>query len=152
MVSIEKANEVTLELLQAMMGLVGQLNPQSVPPFPKELEALLNSECATLFIAREGEEGPIAGMATLILYRVPTGLRGYIEDVVVYEHLRGKGIGEALTRACLDAAQQAGAPSVSLTSNPGRVAANGLYQKMGFEQRKTNVYRYLLRESRAQEK
>ena len=145
MVTIEEPTQVSLELLQAMMGLVGQLNPDSVPPFPQELEALLRSECSTLFIARDTESGHIAGMATLVLYRVPTGLRGYIEDVVVYESLRGQGIGEALTRACLQKAKQAGAPQVGLTSHPGRLAANHLYPKMGFELRQTIAYRYVLK-------
>lgn len=77
-----------------------------------------------------------------MLYRVPTGMRAYIEDVVVDERARGRRIGEALTRACLERAKQAGASQVMLTSNPGRDAANRLYQRMGFELRKTNVYRY----------
>jgi ribosomal protein S18 acetylase RimI-like enzyme len=87
-------------------------------------------------------------MATLVVYRVPTGLRGYIEDVVVDEHARGQGVGEALTKACLNAAKKAGAPQVGLTSHPGRVAANVLYRKMGFEQRNTNVYKYEFRKGK----
>ena len=81
-------------------------------------------------------------MATLVLYRVPTGMRGIIEDVMVNESVRGRRIGEALMHACLERAQQAGCPQVMLTSNPSRVAANRLYQRMGFELRNTNVYRY----------
>lgn len=142
MITIEKVNQVTLELLGAMLYLVPQLTNSSPPPTPDELDALLCSEASRLFIARDAATGNIVGMATLVLYRVPTGLRGYIEDVVVDEQARGQGIGEALTRACLDAAQKAGAPQVGLTSHPGRVAANVLYRKMGFMQRSTNVYRY----------
>ncbi len=148
MVKIEKVTQVTLEILEAMLRLVPQLTNSSPPPTPDELDALLESECANLFIAREAASGLIAGMATLVLYRVPTGLRGYMEDVVVDEAARGQGIGEALTKACLEAAHKAGAPQVGLTSHPGRVAANVLYRKMGFEQRNTNVYRYVFKKPR----
>jgi ribosomal protein S18 acetylase RimI-like enzyme len=145
MITIEQANEVTLELLGAMLSLVPQLTSSNPPPTPDELDALLCSEASRLFIARDAATGNIVGMATLVVYRVPTGLRGYIEDVVVDEQARGQGIGEALTRACLDAAQKAGVPQVGLTSHPGRIAANALYQKMGFELRHTNAYRYVFR-------
>ena len=145
MITIEKVNQATLELLQALLHLVPQLTNSNPPPTSDELEALLRSESSQLLIARNGPGGEIVGMATLVLYRVPTGLRGYIEDVVVDEQARGQGIGEALTRACLDAAHKAGAPQVGLTSHPGRVAANALYQKMGFELRHTNAYRYVFR-------
>jgi ribosomal protein S18 acetylase RimI-like enzyme len=142
MVHIERANAVTLELLQAMQRLVPQLTSQNPPPTPDELEALLRSDSSILFLARQAEGEEIIGMATLVLYRVPTGLRGYIEDVVVDAGARGLGIGEALTWACLNHARVAGAPQVGLTSNPGRLAANHLYQRMGFELRETNSYRY----------
>jgi ribosomal protein S18 acetylase RimI-like enzyme len=145
MVTIEQVKEVTLELLGAMLYLVPQLSNSNPPPTPDELDALLRSESSRLFIARDAATGNIVGMATLIIYRVPTGLRGYIEDVVVDERARGQGLGEALTRACLNAAQKAGAPQVGLTSHPGRVAANALYQKMGFDLRHTNAYRYVFR-------
>ncbi len=148
MVTIEKVSEVTLELLQAMLHLVPQLTHSNPPPTPEEMDALLRSPCSTLFVAREAATGNILGMATLVVYRVPTGLRGYIEDVVVDEHARGQGVGEALTKACLNAAKKAGAPQVGLTSHPGRVAANVLYRKMGFEQRNTNVYKYEFRKGK----
>ena len=148
MVKIEKVNQVTLELLEAMLRLVPQLTSSSPPPTPEDLDALLASECTHLFIARDAASGLIAGMATLVVYRVPTGLRGYMEDVVVDETARGQGIGEALTHACLNAAKKAGAPQVGLTSHPGRVAANVLYRKMGFEQRNTNVYRFVFKKGK----
>lgn len=148
MVTIEKVSEVTLELLEAMLRLVPQLTHSNPPPTPEELEALLRAPCSTLFVARDAATGNILGMATLVVYRVPTGLRGYIEDVVVDEHARGQGVGEALTRACLQAAKKAGAPQVGLTSHAGRVAANVLYRKMGFEQRNTNVYRYTFKKGK----
>jgi ribosomal protein S18 acetylase RimI-like enzyme len=148
MITIEKVTQVTLELLEAMLRLVPQLTNSSPPPTPEELDALVHSESSTLFIARDAASGGIVGMATLVLYRVATGLRGYIEDVVVDSTARGQGIGESLTHACLNAAKKAGAPQVGLTSHPGRVAANVLYKKMGFEQRNTNVYRYVFKKGR----
>jgi ribosomal protein S18 acetylase RimI-like enzyme len=148
MITIEKVTEVTLELLEAMLRLVPQLTHTHPPPTPEELDAVLLSESATLFIARDAASGIIVGMATLVLYRVPTGLRGYIEDVVVDGNTRGQGIGEALTKACLNAAKKAGAPQVNLTSHPGRLAANVLYRKMGFEPRNTNVYRYVFKKGK----
>jgi ribosomal protein S18 acetylase RimI-like enzyme len=75
-----------------------------------------------------------------ILYRVPTGLQGWIHDVVVDEEARGQGVGEALTREALRWAEDAGARSVELTTRPEREAANRLYRRLGFEQRETNVY------------
>jgi len=142
MLTIEQVTSVNLELMQAMLRLVPQLTSNNPPPTPDELEAMLHSDTSILFIARHSDFDEIIGMATLVLYRVPTGLRGYIEDVVVELHARGRGIGEALTRACLEHAKNAGVPQVGLTSNPGRMAANHLYQRMGFEIRQTNAYRY----------
>ncbi|OGO14050.1 MAG: hypothetical protein A2030_08130 [Chloroflexi bacterium RBG_19FT_COMBO_50_10] len=140
---ITQAVEVTDELYQACQRLVPQLTDNNPPPTREQLAQMLASPTTFLYLASHQDFGDeIIGMATLILYRVPTGLRGYIEDVVVDEKARGKRIGEVLSHACLERAEQAGAPQVMLTSNPGRGAANRLYQRMGFELRRTNVYRY----------
>jgi ribosomal protein S18 acetylase RimI-like enzyme len=141
--TIERASQTDEALFAACQRLVPQLTSTNLPPTWQELERLVTSPCSNLFIARHvdfGEE--IIGLATLLLYRVPTGLRAYIEDVVVDERARGRRIGEALTWTCLEHARLAGAPYVGLTSNPGRLAANQLYQKMGFVHRETNVYKY----------
>jgi ribosomal protein S18 acetylase RimI-like enzyme len=145
-VQVTQVVELTEELFNACQRLVPQLTHTHPPPTREQLSQMLGSAASYLFTARDPDFGDeIIGLATLILYRVPTGLRGYIEDVVVDESARGRHIGEALTRACLEWAQQAGTPQVMLTSNPGRTAANRLYQRMGFELRKTNVYRYSFR-------
>ncbi len=81
---------------------------------------------------------------TLAFYRIPTGLKAWIEDVVVDDEARGNGIGEALSRAAIDEARRRGAKNVSLTSRPSREAANRLYRGIGFEQYETNLYRYEL--------
>jgi ribosomal protein S18 acetylase RimI-like enzyme len=142
-IQIDQVIEMTEELYLACQRLVPQLTHNNPPPTRGQLAQMLESSTSFLFIARSLDfEDGILGLATLVIYRVPTGIRGYIEDVVVDERARGKRIGEALTLACLKQAEHAGAPQVMLTSNPGRTAANRLYQRMGFELRRTNVYKY----------
>ena len=100
------------------------------------------SDATTLFVARV--EGRIVGALTLVAFRIPTGMRTRIEDVVVDETARGNRVGERLSVAALDLARRLGARSTDLTSRPSRSAANRLYQRMGFEARESNVYRYEL--------
>ncbi len=143
---IEIVSEVTPELYEALQRLVPQLGAHKVSPSLEELAALIHSESSKLLVARDPDEsGPIAGVLCLTVYRVPTGLRSIIEDVIVDENLRRRGIGEALMRRAIELARESGAAGVSLTSNPSRVAANLLYQSMGFELRKTNPYFYRLK-------
>jgi ribosomal protein S18 acetylase RimI-like enzyme len=141
---IVQAIEATEELYQACQRLVPQLTSNNPPPTRAELALLLSEGSSILFLAMDQDLGAheIIGLASLVLYRLPTGMRAYIEDVIVDERARGRHIGEALIRACLQRAEQASCPQVMLTSNPGRKSANRLYQRMGFELRKTNVYRY----------
>lgn len=143
---IGKVSAVTDELCEALQRLIPQLGRHKVPPTPAEADALVRSEASTLLIAREPDENsPIAGILCLTIYRVPTGLRSIIEDVIVDENMRRRGIGEALVREAIILARDAGAEGVSLTSNPKREAANQLYQSMGFELRSTNPYFYSLK-------
>ena len=110
-----------------------------------DLNALIRSESSTLLIARHSDEkSEIVGMLTLTIYRVPTGIRSIVEDVIVDEKFRRRGIAQALLSHAIHMAKDAGADGVSLTSNPGRTAANQLYQAMGFEKRETNAYFYKL--------
>jgi ribosomal protein S18 acetylase RimI-like enzyme len=143
-IDIYLVTEFSEDLYQACQVLVPQLTNNNPPPTREQLTQLINSQASHFFVARDNAStnNQVIGLATLIIYHVPTGMRGYIEDVVVDGNWRGQGIGEALTQACLGFAKQAGCPQVMLTCNPGRTAANRLYQRMGFEQRKTNVYRY----------
>jgi ribosomal protein S18 acetylase RimI-like enzyme len=136
---IERASELTDELVEALRGLVPQLSSSAPVPGPAELREIIESP-AVLLVARDGET--IVGTLTLALYRAPTGVRAWIEDVVVDEAARGKGAGEALTREALRLAREAGARTVDLTSRPAREAANRMYEKAGFQRRETNVYRY----------
>ena len=143
---IAKASEMTEELHAALQRLVPQLGAHKVPPTWEELSKLVTSESSRLLVARQpGETDRIVGILCLTIYRVPTGLRSIIEDVIVDESARRQGIGEALVRYAIDLAREAGADGVSLTSNPQREAANQLYRSIGFEIRKTNPYYYRLK-------
>lgn len=140
---IEPATTATQELWEAFQRLIPQLTSNNPPPSPDDLAALVESESTTLLVARHPDgRGPIVGAASLTVYRVPTGVRAIIEDVIVDESLRGQGIGEGLVRRALEVARQKGASGVSLTSNPRREAANRLYLRMGFVRRETNAYYY----------
>jgi ribosomal protein S18 acetylase RimI-like enzyme len=143
---IENVSEVTEELYEALQRLVPQLGAHKVPPTREELRELVGSESSVLLVARDSDAvSPIAGILCLTVYRVPTGLRSIIEDVIVDVSMRRRGIGEALVNHALDLAREAGAEGVSLTSNPQRQAANRLYQSMGFQLRQTNPYFYRLK-------
>jgi ribosomal protein S18 acetylase RimI-like enzyme len=138
--SIEIVSAVTPEVSAAMRELLPQLS-SSAPPLSDELLAEIVASPATLlFVARV--DGRIVGSLTLVLFRLPTGMRAWIEDVVVDAAARGHGVGEALNRAAIDAAGAHGARTVDLTSRPSREAANRLYQRMGFKARESTVYRY----------
>ena len=92
--------------------------------------------------AAAGAAAPILGMLTLATFTIPTGLRAWVEDVVVDDQARGRGAGQALVEAAVAHATSIGARTVDLTSRPSREAANRLYRRAGFELRETNVYRY----------
>jgi ribosomal protein S18 acetylase RimI-like enzyme len=140
---IVRATAVTDELIDAFERLIPQLKLTVPPPSRREIEALVSSKSSILLIARDPDElAPIAGVLTLIVYRVPTGIRARVEDVVVDHAMRGRGIGEALMRYALNMAREAGADGVALTSNPRREAANRLYQRLGFKPWQTNLYFY----------
>ena len=139
-VVIEEAVEVTPALVDAFRRLVPQLSSSAPPPGPDELREMVNAPGTRLFVARDGET--IVGTLSLIIFRIPTGVRAWIEDVIVDSQVRGRGVGEALNRAAIAVAEAAGARTVDLTSRPSREAANRLYQRIGFVARETNVYRY----------
>jgi ribosomal protein S18 acetylase RimI-like enzyme len=143
---VSEAVEVTDELVAAMARLVPQLSSSSAPPGPDALAEMIAAPATRVLVARlaaDGESvGDIVGTLTLVVFRIPTAIRAWIEDVVVDESARGRGVGEALTVAALDRAKAAGARTIELTSRPSREAANRLYQRLGFNGRDTNVYRY----------
>lgn len=140
---IREVTEVDEHLVAAFARLIPQLSSSNPPPSQAELEAIAGSEASVLLIAEE--DGYVFGSLTLVIFRIPTGVRAWIEDVVVDGEARGKGVGRMLNEAALERARHDGASTVDLTSRPSREAANRLYKRLGFEQRSTNVYRYDLR-------
>lgn len=142
-VSVSEALTVDDALVDAFARLTPQLSRSNPAPSRDELDEIVRSEASRLLIAK-GDDGAIVGSLTLVLFRIPTAVRAWIEDVVVDEAARGQGIGEALNREALRIARDAGARTVDLTSRPSREAANRLYQRIGFRPRDTNVYRYEL--------
>jgi ribosomal protein S18 acetylase RimI-like enzyme len=141
-VTVEIASEATPELLAGLNHLLPQLSTNAAALTSSDVEALVKSSSVTVFIARDEEQ--VVGSLTLVVFPIPTGLRAWIEDVVVDESARGMGVGEALTNAAVDESRRRHVRSIDLTTRPSREAANRLYSRLGFELRETNVYRLLL--------
>jgi ribosomal protein S18 acetylase RimI-like enzyme len=141
-VEVDVLGEVNDEVEAAFGRLLPQLSRSATPLTRADIARIQSAEAITLLIARC--EGTIAGMLTLVMFPLPTGQRAWIEDVVVDEKFRGRGAGEELTRAAIRIAQVAGARTVDLTSRPSREAAGRLYERAGFQQRDSRVYRYAL--------
>jgi len=142
-IEIATATNVNDELLEATQRLIPQLSSSASVPSAEQLREIVASPCTTLLLARDrSQQGRIVGCLTVAVFRIPTGVRAWVEDVIVDSALRGKGVGEALSREALRTAQSRGAKTVELTSRSSREAANLLYQRLGFQLRDTNVYRY----------
>ena len=135
-------------------NLVPQLSRSSAPPSLERLTRIIEDPATTLLLAHAGTGGPpgagpghVVGMLTLVVFTLPTGVRAWIEDVVVDDASRGGGVASTLIKAAIERADAEGARTVDLTSRPQREAANRLYVRLGFEQRETNVYRVTLESS-----
>jgi len=139
-VKVEELGSVDAATVAALQRLIPQLSTSAPPVTAEILSAVLENPTTTVLVARDGER--IVGTLTLVMFPVPTGLRAWIEDVVVDESVRGQGVGDLLTTAALEKARHAGARSVDLTSRPSREAAHRLYERVGFVVRETKVYRY----------
>jgi len=140
-VVVEEATAATPELVAAFRRLMPQLSRSAPAPGGSELVEMVRSPATILLLARDGDKG-VVGSLTLVLFRIPTGVRAWIEDVVVDVDSRGRGVAEILCRDALNRATAAGARTVDLTSRPTREAANRLYARLGFVRRDTNVYRW----------
>ena len=139
-VQVEVISEITDEVVEAFGRLLPQLS-RSAPPLDRAaLQIIVSSPAITMLLARSS--GVIAGSLTLVMFPLPTGLRAWVEDVVVDESARGQGVGGALTVAAVQRAIAAGARTVDLTSRPSRAAAGRLYERSGFKLRDSRVYRY----------
>ena len=143
---IEQVSRLTDEIFDAVRRLVPFLGTHKPIPSRADLTLLLDSGTSMLLLARfPASDSPIAGMLTISIYRVPTGIRSIVEDVVVDTAFRNKGIAKALMQSAINIAREAGANGVALTSNPQRVEANQLYLSLGFHKRETNVYFFPLK-------
>lgn len=140
---IDIVNQADTELYDAFQRLVPQLTNNNPPPSLNDLTALVRDPSSTLMVARN-ERRELIGAITLTVYRVPTGVRSIIEDVIVDNSARGQGVGEALMARAIEVARDKGASNISLTCNPMRESANRLYQRMGFKKRETNAYQIKL--------
>jgi ribosomal protein S18 acetylase RimI-like enzyme len=139
-VQVEVAEKATDELVAAFERLLPQLSRSAKPLDLAAVAQMVAHDANTLFVAR-GDDGAILGTLTLVMVPIPSGLRARIEDVVVDSDARGLGIGSALTEAAITAARQAGARTLDLTSRPERDSAGRLYERLGFRQRDSRLYR-----------
>jgi ribosomal protein S18 acetylase RimI-like enzyme len=143
-VTVEVATAATPALVAAFAELIPQLSRSSQPPTHLEVEEMIMSSATDVLVARDAKTGDILGTLVLVVFRIPTALRAWIEDVVVDGAARGRGVGEALNLFAIDLARAKGAKTLDLTSRPSREAANRLYRRLGFVARDTNVYRFSL--------
>jgi ribosomal protein S18 acetylase RimI-like enzyme len=139
-VDIDVVQEASEEVAGALCHLVPQLSTSAALPDRAAVQRIVDSQATTLLAARL--DGKIVGFLALVMFPIPTGFRAWIEDVIVDEAARGRGIGEALTKKALDLAEAAGARTVDLTTRPHREAAGRLYERVGFAVRTTRNYRY----------
>jgi GNAT superfamily N-acetyltransferase len=134
---IEHVTEASDELVTMIRALLPQLTEARTPPTLEELHDVVSNQ--TLLVARD-DDGGVLGTLTFVLYRVSSGVKGRIEDVIVDESARGQGVGEALVREGMRLANEAGVLMLELTSMPYRQSANRLYRRLGFVRKPTNVY------------
>ena len=141
---IKKINRFSTRVFEAVLRLLPQLSSEADLPSKQYFKSILTSDNIHFFIA-ELDNKQIVGILTIGTYNIPSGTKVWIEDVVVDESQRGKGIGKELMLHAISYSRSLSAKNVGLTSRPSRIAANKLYQKMGFVQYETNVYKYQLK-------
>jgi ribosomal protein S18 acetylase RimI-like enzyme len=141
-IRVDIAEASSDELVEGLNHLLPQLSTTAPSLTSAQVDELIRSDASIVFIARDGEN--IVGSLTLVVFPIPTGVRAWIEDVVVDESARGAGVGEALTLAAIDEARRRNVRSIDLTTRPTRESANRLYARLGFERRETNVYRFVV--------
>lgn len=142
-VRVEIIQEASEELVEAFSRLLPQLSATANPLDHEALDRMVTCDANTLLVARTSSDA-IVGTLTLVLLPLPSGLRARVEDVVVDSAARGQGVAGLLTEKALQIAREAGARTVDLTSRPDRVAANRLYERLGFQVRPSTVYRFAI--------
>lgn len=142
---IERITDMNESVALAFEILMPQLTGKNEYPSYEDLKKVIDSKNVHLCFAYDSD-GNVIGTITLAFLRIPTGLKAWIEDVIVDDKARGKGVGTAMIWHAIQIAREKGVAKVDLTSHPKRIAANKLYQKLGFEKRESNVYRYYIDE------
>lgn len=138
---IERITQIDESIVDAFKKLMPQLTGRDEYPSYDELNKVIESDNVHLCLAYD-EHKRVIGTVTVVFVTIPTGEKAWIEDVIVDKDERGKGIGTALIWHALQIARDKGVTEIDLTSHPSRIAANKLYQKLGFEKRESNVYRF----------
>ena len=126
-------------LTDSIYRLLRQLTDKQLDFSDDALRLIIESPNSHLLVATEDDE--LVGMLTIATYISPTGKKAWIEDVVVEATQRGGGLGRALVEHAIGYCREVGIDTVYLTSNPKRVAANALYQSVGFGRKETNMYK-----------
>ena len=142
-VIVEVVQATDPELLKFLNDLLLQLSKNAPAMTMEDLQHIVGSECSDLLVVRAAGGERILGALTLIHFRIPTGIRAWIEDVVVDASARGQGVGKALIQAAIEKSHDFGARTLDLTSNPERESAHRLYEGAGFSVRTTKVYRHI---------
>jgi len=142
--NIEEVTEATAEVHEALVRLLPQLNPTLPLPARDRIERLIGDPAVTLVVAREGDR--IVGTATVIVYTTPYWIKARLDEVVVDGDARGRGVGEAIVRHCLEVGRRKGAQVAELQSGRGevRAAAHRLYKRIGFQVRDSDIFRITL--------
>ena len=136
---MERVEAVADDIVAALGRLLPQLNPDLAPPSRSHLERVVADPAATLLVARVN--GEIAGTATVSVFASPAKVSAHVDDVVVDSEQRAMGVGEALMKLAIEHARQAGANVVRLTSADHRADAHRLYERLGFRQVTSRLYR-----------
>ena len=139
-IKLIKPSEISPQVEQRIGELMNQLNPT----IKTEGFVSLTTEASgcELFCAFEGND--IIGMASLIMYNVLSGNKAWIEDVVVDQNFRRKGVATALTHALIDRAKERGADYLLLYTGTHRKEAHGLYESCGFALKNSHLYHMAL--------
>ena len=137
---IEQVKVFSPELVEALNTLLKQLASDVASLTKEDIENMISSKSNRLFVARKSDDKKIVGMLTLIIYRIPVWKKAWLEDIVVDKEYRSKGIATKLIEHAIGAAKADKVLSLNFTSNPERIEANKLYERLGFKKRNTNVY------------
>ncbi len=143
-ISIERLKSHSLEVTEALNNLLKQLDDTAILLTETDVEDMIISPANRLFVVRRTDNKKIIGMLTLVVFHIPFSRKGLLEDIVVDQEYRGKGIGTKLITAAVNQAREEGVRYLDFTSRPERVAANRLYKRLGFKKRDTNSYRITL--------